>query len=94
MPPIRYVGPHDEVEIAATGQVVKQGETVDAAADIVGRAPSGAPTVTDDDGVEMPNPEYDPGAGLLAQVDAWQPGKAEKSKPDGDAAGITPAKES
>lgn len=29
MPTITYVGPHDLVEIAATGQVVAHGDTVD-----------------------------------------------------------------
>lgn len=29
-----YVGPHDEVELAATGQVVRRGESVDVDADL------------------------------------------------------------
>jgi len=37
--PIRYVGPFDEVEIAATGDFVKQGEVIEVDAELAGRPP-------------------------------------------------------
>ena len=52
---IIYVGPHDGVEIAATGQVVGRGATIQVDAELVGRAPSGD----------------DLGEGLLAQPSNW-----------------------
>jgi hypothetical protein len=69
--PVEYVGPFDQVEIATTGLVVKQGETVELYPNLAGRAPSGDPG---EDG-------YDPGEGLLAQVDTWRQAKSAKSKP-------------
>lgn len=54
---IRYVGPHDEVQIAATGLVAQRDEVVEVAAWLAGSVPVGD----------------DPGAGLLAQSSNWQP---------------------
>lgn len=68
--PVEYAGPFDEVEIATTGLTVKRGETVELYPALAGRPPSGTPG---DEG-------YDPGAGLLAQVDTWKPAKAVKAK--------------
>jgi hypothetical protein len=56
---ITYVGPYDEVVVAATGLTAKRGETVEVADQIAGRAPKGD----------------DPGEGLLAQPTNWQPAK-------------------
>lgn len=56
---IRYVGPYDVVQIAATGVEVARDEVVEVADWLAGRAPSGD----------------DPGAGLLAQTSNWQPVK-------------------
>lgn len=72
--PVEYTGPFDEVEIATTGLVVKRGETVELYPALAGRAPSGEP------GAEG----YDPGEGLLAQVDTWRAvkAKAKQSTPD------------
>jgi hypothetical protein len=53
---VEYLGPFDEVEIAATGLVVKKGQVVDLYPNLAGRAPDGD----------------DPGEGLLAQVDTWR----------------------
>lgn len=67
MPALKYVGPHDEVEIPSLGVVVKRGDTVDVSAEAAGRAPDGD----------------DLGEGLLAQPDNWQPvAPAKKSKED------------
>ncbi len=65
--PVEYCGPFDEVEIAATGLVVKRGEVVELYPNLAGRAPDGD----------------DPGEGLLAQVDTWRVAAkpAAKSKP-------------
>ena len=89
---IRYVGPFDEVEIAASGDVVARGATVEVPAEIAGRPPKGDRFV--DAGAANPvrNPDFDPGEGLLAQPDAWQPAKASKD-PTGDSAGIADAPE-
>lgn len=59
-------------EISATGQIVAHGEFVDIDAALAGRPPTGTP------GEEG----YDPGAGLLAQVDVWRarPAKSVKAK--------------
>lgn len=57
MPKIKYVGVHDEVEIADIGAVCKQGGTVDVPAELAGKPPT----------------KDDPGEGLLAQPDNWQP---------------------
>ena len=78
---LMYVGNFDEVEIAATGQTVKAGGTVDVDDALAGRAPSG--TVEDSD--------FDPGAGLLAQVDNWQ--AAEKKPTTKSAAVAAPNEE-
>ena len=37
MPYVTYTGPHSEVEIADTGQVVRQGEPVEVDADLAAR---------------------------------------------------------
>ncbi len=36
---LEYIGPFDEVEIAATGDIVKHGETVEVAAELAGSEP-------------------------------------------------------
>ena len=82
MTTIRYVGIHDEVEIAATGDVVAHGATVDVDPELAGHPPVGTPG---EDG-------YDPGSGLLAQDDTWvavKHAKAPKAAASDDAAGIT-----
>lgn len=56
--------------VEVDGRVVAQGESFDVLAAVAGRAPSGD----------------DPGEGLLAQPDNWQPAKAPKAdKADKDA---------
>lgn len=64
---LRYVGASDEVE--CLGRVVKRGGSEEFTAEEAGAAPS---VSTDDDGNEV----TDPGSGLLAQPDNWQPVKA------------------
>jgi hypothetical protein len=68
---VSYVGGHDEVEIAATGQTCKRGESIEVDDDLAGRPPKGDPLDADGN----PNPDYDYGEGLLAQPDNWQPAK-------------------
>jgi hypothetical protein len=63
---IRYVGPHDVIEIAATGATCRRGGTVEVAAWIAGEPPS----------------EESPGSGLLAQADNWQPVAASSTEAD------------
>jgi hypothetical protein len=63
---IRYVGPHDEVEIAATGATCRRGGTVEIAAWLAGEPPS----------------DGHPGTGLLAQATNWQPVAAESTEAD------------
>ena len=60
---VTYIGPYDEVEVAATGAVVRRGDSVDVPDEIAGRAPS-EKRVKDE-------VVTDPGEGLLAQVDVW-----------------------
>lgn len=67
---LQYIGPHAEVEVAALGEFVKRGDSIEVPAELAGRAPSGDPT---DD-------TFDPGGGLLAQVDNWQLVEAPKTK--------------
>lgn len=76
---IRYVGPHDVIEIGGidfhpdAGRTCAQGETIDVADDLAGHAPGWV------DGEAEPT--YDPGAGLLAQPSNWEPvggGQAER----------------
>lgn len=78
--------PFPELEIAATGQVVARGEAVEVSKAVAGRAPKGKP------GEEG----YDPGEGLLAQVDVWREAhKAEvaaaKRKAEGETEEAAPA---
>lgn len=55
--------------IAATGDEVEFGGTVEVDAELAGRPPKGEPG--DDD--------HDPGAGLLAQVDVWRAVKGKRT---------------
>ncbi len=48
-------------EIADTSQIVAYGDEVEVSEELGGRPPKGDPSDED----------YDPGAGLLAQVDVW-----------------------
>jgi hypothetical protein len=67
---VKYVGQFDEVEIAVTGQVCKQGETVDVPDEVAGQPPSTKHEKGDDGKtVEV----EDPGEGLLAQPANWEP---------------------
>lgn len=59
---LRYVGPHDAVEISATGDLVERDATVKVPAALAGRGPSGDPE----------SEEYDRGEGLLAQEANWE----------------------
>lgn len=68
---LQYVGPFDEVEVPALGIAVKRDEAIDVDDAIAGRAPKGEPTL---DG--KPNPDHDPGEGLLAQIANWRPAGA------------------
>ncbi len=61
---LQYIGPHDAVEIADTGQIVARGAIARVPAEIAGREPSGAFA----DGVHA-----DPGEGLLAQFTNFVP---------------------
>ena len=66
---IRYIGPVEELILTPVGHpevTVKRLEWFDAAADVVGKRPSGTP---DSD-------KFDPGLGLLAQGE-WSSGKFE-----------------
>lgn len=71
---VRYVGPHDEIQIAVTGATCCRGETVEVADWVAGSAPSGT----------------DPGVGLLAQVDNWQSAAPTKTDPSADAPSDNP----
>jgi hypothetical protein len=62
--PVTYVGPFDEVEIAGTTLLCRRGQTVEVPAEIAGKEPTGEPGTK----------RYQPGEGLLAQPDNWQPG--------------------
>jgi len=64
MVPVQYVGPFDSVEVAATGHDVERGHIIEVPADVAGRPPAG----------EHGDEDYDPGEGLLAQVDNWVAG--------------------
>ncbi len=68
---LKYVGPHDEVD--CLGRIVKRGETAEFSAVDAGTAPS---VSTDADGDEV----RDPGTGLLAQPNNWQPVKVATTK--------------
>lgn len=71
MTEVRYVGPHDAIELTFvddTGRTmvvddVAYGDTVEVPAAVAGRAAAG---VLGEDG-------FDPGEGLLAQSDNWVP---------------------
>lgn len=60
---IKYLGPFDEVEIPGVADPVKRNGTVEVPDELAGREPE-----RDDEGNVV-----NPGAGLLAQVDAWVP---------------------
>jgi hypothetical protein len=68
---LRYVGPFDIVEIGGTdfhpdaGRTCAQGDTIDVADDLAGRAPTWLQGGADE-------PVYDPGEGLLAQPANWK----------------------
>ena len=79
---LQYVGPFDEVYVPVLGASVKRGASVDVAADIAGTPAGPWRPVTADDSLDWPQrigadgsttETHDPGAGLLAQADAWQP---------------------
>lgn len=89
---IRYVGPHDSVEVPGVG-LVANGATVTVSAGLAGREPdarlavahaelAAAIAAIDHLAAVRLREEIvglDPGVGLLAQSDAWQPVKAQKS---------------
>lgn len=71
---VRYVGPHDSVDVVLAGDLghwwtVAQGETVEVPAAAAGRPPTPASGEPGTDGY-VP---ADPGAGLLAQTTNWEP---------------------
>lgn len=78
-----YVGPHDEVEVFETGQVVRRGESIEVSAELAGRAPTAQKGEPGEKGYQP----ADLGAGLLAQPANWaKPNtKAAKSAPPPDA---------
>lgn len=90
---IRYVGPHDAVDVDGLG-TVQRGEVIDVAAEVAGRVPSprvvaahlelaAAVEAIDHDGAQALREEIvglDVGAGLLAQSDVWELVAAKKSK--------------
>lgn len=71
---VTYLGPYDEVEIAATGQTCKRGDSIEVSTETAGRVPE----------------RDDPGEGLLAQDTCWSPAdkpapkKPAKSDTEGD----------
>lgn len=71
MPKIKNVSPYGDLDVPLLGRVVAAGEVVEVSAAHAGKAPSGTP---DTDG-------YDPGQGLLAQVDNWQPATKREGTP-------------
>jgi hypothetical protein len=74
---IKYVGPHDAVDVDGLG-TIKQGQTVECPDSLAGSAPHVAlEKVEEPDGAESEREVHDPGDGLLAQVDNWQPGDEE-----------------
>lgn len=91
---VTYLGPHDAVDVVGVGTVAR-GDTVDIPDEIAGRRPD--PTLEQAhadlaEAIAATNHnrakelrehilELDPGAGLLAQTDAWAPAK-KKGKPD------------
>lgn len=74
MAEVEYVGPHDEVEVDGFG-IVERGKPVDVPPELAGHPPHG----------HRVDEDYDPGAGLLAQVDNWR-------RPRRKAAGGKPVK--
>lgn len=71
---VEYVGPHDEVEVDGFG-VVARGKAVEVPPELAGHPPHG----------HRADEDYDPGSGLLAQVDNWR-------RPRRKVAGAKPAK--
>lgn len=86
MPKLRYIGPHDEVELP-DGSVVKRNHQVEVADDLAGSAPDErlvpamvelheAIEAHDHPGAAKLRSEIvdlDGGSGLLAQFDNWEP---------------------
>ncbi len=66
---IVYVGAHDAVEIPECGVIAVCGEPVAVPLELAGRAPNDEPQLLADG---TPNEDYDPGEGLLAQIDNWR----------------------
>lgn len=100
---VTYVGPHDAVDVVGVGTVAR-GDTVDIPDEIAGRQPD--PTLeqahrdlataigaTDHNRAKELREhilELDPGAGLLAQIDAWAPAKKKRGTPASAPADETP----
>jgi len=59
---LRNTNPLGAVELPLVGRILEAGEVFDIDADLAGHAPSGTPGEED----------YDPGAGLLAQVGNYE----------------------
>ena len=78
---VEFCGPSSRY-IAATGQEVEPGDTVDVPVDVAKGTPvRGTPTVLDGNGFEVTNNDYQPAlGGLLDQTDIWKPAKSVKSK--------------
>lgn len=82
---VTYVGPFDRVSVPSLGIDVEQGQTIQVGADAAGRPPGPwrprtpedpdhwprRPGTTDDGAAVTET--HDPGEGLLAQHDNWQP---------------------
>ncbi|HEY2084889.1 MAG TPA: hypothetical protein VGH54_02445 [Mycobacterium sp.] len=71
-----YVGNHDEVEIDGVAELAYPGEPIEVPAAIAGKAPSG----------ERWTEGYDPGFGLLAQIENWQRPAPKQAAPKKSAA--------
>lgn len=71
---VRYIGPHDSVDVVIAGEpgrwwAVERGATVEVPTGVAGRGPRPAHGVPADADYEP----ADPGEGLLAQTDNWEP---------------------
>lgn len=92
MPALKYIGPHDAVELRDLGVTVARGESFDCPDELAGSGPFWRTSREDDvdeDGVMrrfVTRVEDDllevlePGSGLLAQPDNWQVVKAVAKK--------------
>jgi hypothetical protein len=85
---VRYIGPFDEVTVPALGTVLKRDQSIEVSGEIAGHPRGDWHPRTDLDDPDWPTRPgadgstmevQDPGQGLLAQIDLWQPITEEES---------------